>query len=52
MCHKKEINYEADSWFKSGVNQFKSSDWDMEVDRFHLNDDSLKTRLIDFAKTI
>ena len=52
MCHKKEINYKEDSWFKAGVNQYQNSDWDMEVDRFHLNDDSLKTRLIDFAKTI
>ena len=52
MCNKEETTYLKDSWFLVGLDQFKSSDWDMEVDRFHLNNDSLKTRLIDFAKTI
>tara|TARA_B100001057_G_scaffold500383_1_gene615141 strand:- start:13304 stop:14755 length:1452 start_codon:yes stop_codon:yes gene_type:complete len=52
ICNKEETNYLKDSWFIVGLDQFKSSDWDMEVDRFHLNNDPLKTRLIDFAKTI
>ena len=52
MFKQKEINFDKESWFVSGFSQFKDSNWDMEVDRFHLNDDSLKNQLTDFAKHI
>jgi tetratricopeptide (TPR) repeat protein len=52
MCKQKEINIDEESWFISGLSQFKDSNWEMEVDRFHLNDDSLKGHLTDFAKSI
>ena len=52
MFEQKELNYEQELWFSSGFNQFKGSNWDMEVDRFHLNNDSLKNQLTDFAKGI
>ncbi len=52
MFKQKEINFDKESWFVSGFSQFKDSNWDMEVDRFHLNDDSLKKQLTDFAKHI
>ena len=43
---------ESESWFKKGLRNFSGSDWDMEVDRFHLNDDELKSNLISLAKSI
>jgi len=50
MCHIKNSNFSSDGWFSRGLNEFNSLDWDMEVDRFHLNDDLLKSQLIEFAK--
>jgi len=35
-----------------GLRNFSDSNWDMEVDRFHLNDDELKSNLISLAKSI
>tara|TARA_B100000900_G_scaffold414857_1_gene442795 strand:+ start:2060 stop:3511 length:1452 start_codon:yes stop_codon:yes gene_type:complete len=52
LCEDKGINYQEKGWYAAGVNQFKSSDWDMEVDRFHLNDNELKSNLISLAKSI
>ena len=40
VSQKKRLTIKSDSWFKAGVNQYQNFDWDMEVDRFHLNDDS------------
>ena len=52
----KEKGY-LSSWFieKEGdlfEKRFSDSNWDMEVDRFHLNDDELKSNLISLAKSI
>ena len=52
MCNERESSFDNESWFVSGVNQFKDSDWVMEVDRFHLNDESLKNNLTSFLKNI
>ena len=52
LCEDKGISYQEKGWYAVGVNQFKSSDWDMEVDRFHLNDNELKSNLISLAKRI
>ncbi len=52
LCKNNNINYLDDSWFISGLNEFKGSDWKMEVDRFHLNDDSLETKLTNYAENI
>ena len=52
MCSKNNKTYLNDTWFNSGINQFKSSNWEMEVDRFHLNDDNLKSELTEFANNL
>ena len=52
MYNERESIFDNESWFVSGVNQFKDSDWEMEVDRFHLNDESLKNNLTSFIKNI
>ena len=43
-------SYQTESWFKKGINQFKDLDFDLEVDRFHLNNDELKNNLIKKAE--
>ena len=45
-------DYGEESWFQKGLRNFSDSNWDMEVDRFHLNDDELKSNLISLAKSI
>ncbi len=50
MCQMKDTDYSNDEWFKRGLNEFNSLDWNMEVDRFHLNNDLLKSQLIEFAE--
>ena len=37
------------AWFISGIKNFKDSDWALEVDRFHLNNEMLKMKLIEHA---
>ena len=52
LCKNNNIKYLNDSWFISGLSEFKDSDWKMEVDRFHLNDNSLETKLTNYAENI
>ena len=52
MCHKRNSDYASDTWFSRGLNEFNGLDWDMEVDRFHLNNEILKKELTEFAKGI
>ncbi len=52
LFEKNCIDYGEESWFQKGRRNFSDSDWDMEVDRFHLNDDELKSNLISLAKRI
>ena len=44
--------YVNESWFERGLKNFKDSDWMMEVDRFHLSDESTKNHLIGIANSI
>ena len=52
MCHSRKYNYTSDTWFSRGLNEFNDLDWDMEVDRFHLNNEILKKKLTEFVKEI
>ena len=52
LFEKNSIDFGEESWFQKGRRNFSDSDWDMEVDRFHLNDDELKSNLISLAKRI
>ena len=52
LCKNNDTDYQKEPWFISGLNEFKSSNWNMEIDRFHLNDDSLKTKLMNFAEKV
>ena len=52
MCHTRNGNYTSDTWFSRGLNEFKDLDWDMEVDRFHLNNEILMKELTEFVKGI
>ena len=52
MCHIRNNNYTSDTWFSRGLNEFNDLDWDMEVDRFHLNNEILEKKLTEFVKEI
>ena len=52
LFEKNDKDYGEESWFQKGLRNFSDSNWDMEVDRFHLNDDELKSNLISLAKSI
>ena len=45
-------SFETESWYIKGITQFKDLDLNLEVDRFHLNDDSLETKLTNYAENI
>ena len=47
-----DSEYEHDNWFKKGYKNYENSDWDMEIDRFHLPDESTKNELIKLANTV
>jgi tetratricopeptide (TPR) repeat protein len=40
------------SWFTKGLQKFSNFDVDMEVDRFHLNNNNLQSELISTAKQL
>ena len=52
ISNDEEIDYTDDDWYKDNKNRFKKINWAMEVDRFHLNNDSAKEKLIEFATEI
>jgi TolB-like protein len=52
MCSKNEKDFSQSPWFIRGKNEFKDSNWELEVDRFHLNNDTLKSDLIELANSI
>ena len=41
-----------DGWFKKGKVKYKDLDWEMEIDRFHLNNDRLNTELLETVQAI
>ena len=47
-----EIAYQGLNWFKEGLQSFKNSDWGLEVDRFHLNNDGAQKALEQFAVSL
>ncbi|MDC3323554.1 hypothetical protein OAW20_03740 [Gammaproteobacteria bacterium] len=51
--HKlQSIDCSQDNWFNKGMKEFNNLDWKMEIDRFHLNNDTLKSDLIELANSI
>jgi Tfp pilus assembly protein PilF len=45
-------DYEEANWFKKGLNEFKSLDWPLEVDRYHLNNEEKTNSLIELAENV
>ena len=41
-----------DGWFKKGKVKYKDLDWEMEIDRFHLNNDGLNKELLETVQAI
>ena len=52
ICSDDQISFESEAWFKDSKSNFKDADWEMEIDRFHLNNDGLTKSLEEFAKSI
>ena len=52
LCSKNEKDFSNSPWFIRGKSEFKDSYWELEVDRFHLNNDTLKSDLVELANTI
>ena len=50
ICDDEEIEYRSEPWFADNKDQFKEMDWDMEIDRFHLNNEGLQESLGSFVK--
>ena len=46
---EKGLDVYEESWFASGIKNFRDSDWALEIDRFHLNNEMLKMKLIELA---
>ena len=40
------------SWFQKGKKDYINSDWKMEIDRFHLNNDGLNKELLETVQAI
>ena len=41
-----------DGWFKKGKVKYKDLDWEMEIDRFHLNNEGLNKELLETVQAI
>jgi len=52
LCNKHHLEFKQNSWFIKGKKEFDNVNWDLEVDRFHLNNEKLKTDLIELAKSV
>jgi adenylate cyclase len=52
ICSDDQFSFENEGWFKDNKPNFKEADWEMEIDRFHLNNDGLTKSLEEFAKSI
>ena len=52
ICSDDQIPFESEAWFKDSKSNFKDADWEMEIDRFHLNNDGLTKSLEEFAKSV
>ena len=49
ICSDEKYEFENLDWFKNVKSSFSDKDWKSEVGQFHLNNDSAKDSLIDFA---
>ena len=49
---KDSSNFTSEHWFAFGINKFKDADWNMEINRFHLNDKDIKKNLIKLSTTL
>ena len=52
LCNKHHLEFKQNSWFIKGKKEFDNVNWDLEVDRFHLNNEKLKIDLIELAKSV
>tara|TARA_B100000700_G_C14804026_1_gene741993 strand:- start:454 stop:939 length:486 start_codon:yes stop_codon:yes gene_type:complete len=52
LCNKRSLEFKQNSWFLKGKKEFDKVNWDLEVDRFHLNNEKLKIDLIELAKSV
>ena len=50
ICDDEEIEHRAEAWYTENKDQFREIDWDMEIDRFHLNNEGLQESLGSFVK--
>ena len=49
---KLQQDIKASSEYKSFQSEFKDTDWEQAVDRFHIQDENIKKNLLDFISTI
>ena len=49
ICDDEEIDYKTLNWFKEGLSKFKDTEWQNEVNRFHLNNAGAQTALEAFG---
>ena len=42
----------TEGWFKDGITRFGDSDWEREIDRFHLNDEVMRRSLHQVAMSL
>ena len=52
ICDDEEIEYTSEVWFTENKDYFKEMDWEMEIDRFHLNNEGLQKSLVGFVESI
>ena len=52
ICDDEEIEYKSEPWFAENKDYFKETDWGMEIDRFHLNNEGLQKSLESFVESL
>ena len=52
ICDDEEIEYTSEPWFTENKDHFKEMDWEMEIDRFHLNNEGLQKSLVGFVESL
>ena len=52
ICDDEEIEYTSEVWFTENKDHFKEMDWEMEIDRFHLNNEGLQKSLVGFVESL
>ena len=49
ICDDEQVDYKASNWFLEGLSKFKDTEWQNEVNRFHLNNAGAQKALETFA---